>query len=108
MTKSEVFKQVRKIVTEKFNLEEEEVQLASTFVEDIGADSLDLVDLIMALEDEFGVKIDEEDTEKIKAVEDAVDYIYDKMGGSADEEDITEEDAAEEGSEDQNEEDVEN
>jgi acyl carrier protein len=97
MTKSEVFKQVRKIVTEKFNLEEEEVQLTSTFVEDIGADSLDLVDLIMALEDEFGVKIDEEDTEKIK----------DKMGGSAEEEDITDEDSGEDDTEDQSEDDVE-
>ncbi|MGB4201299.1 MAG: acyl carrier protein, partial [Thermotogota bacterium] len=53
LTKNEVFGQIKKIIVEKFNLEEEEIKLGSSFVEDLGADSLDLVDLVMALEDEF-------------------------------------------------------
>jgi acyl carrier protein len=90
LTKNEVFGQIRKIIVEKFNLEEEEIKLDSSFVEDLGADSLDLVDLIMALEDEFGIKIEEEDTDNLKCIEDVVNFIYEKLGGSADEEDVTE------------------
>lgn len=95
MTKNEVFSQIRKIIIEKFNLEEEEIKLSSSFVEDLGADSLDLVDLVMALEDEFGIKIEEEDSENLKCIEDVVNFIYEKLGGSADEEDVTD-DAEEE------------
>ncbi len=88
MTKNEVFRQIKKIIMEKFNLEEDDVKLTSTFVEDVGADSLDLVDLVMALEDEFGIKVDEEDTESLRSIEDVVDYIYEKLGGTAEDEDI--------------------
>lgn len=95
LTKNEVFSQIRKIIIEKFNLEEEEIKLSSSFVEDLGADSLDLVDLVMALEDEFGIKIEEEDSENLKCIEDVVNFIYEKLGGSADEEDVTD-DAEEE------------
>lgn len=91
MTKSEVFRQIKKIVMEKFNLEEDDVKLSSTFVEDVGADSLDLVDLVMALEDEFGIKVDEEDTEDLRSIENVVDYIYEKLGGTAEDEDIMDE-----------------
>ncbi|HPE67944.1 MAG TPA: acyl carrier protein [Thermotogota bacterium] len=90
MTKNEVFKEIKKIIMEKFNMESEDLKLNTSFVEDIGADSLDLVDLVMALEDEFGVKVDEDDTEFIKTLEDATNYIYEKLGGSAEEEDVTE------------------
>jgi len=91
LTKSEVFRQIKKIVMEKFNLEEDDVKLSSTFVEDVGADSLDLVDLVMALEDEFGIKVDEEDTEDLRSIENVVDYIYEKLGGTAEDEDIMDE-----------------
>lgn len=90
MSKNEIFKTIKKMMVEKFNLEDDDVKLESTFVDDIGADSLDLVDMIMAIEDEFGIRIEEEDTEKLTCVEDAVNYIYEKLGGSADDEDIIE------------------
>jgi acyl carrier protein len=90
LTKNEVFGQIKKIIVEKFNLEEEEIKLGSSFVEDLGADSLDLVDLVMALEDEFGIKIEENDTDTLKCIEDVVNFIYEKLGGAADEEDVTE------------------
>jgi len=92
MTKSEIFKHLKKMLMEKFNLESDDVKLESTFVDDFGADSLDLVDFVMAIEDEFGIRIDEDDTDKITCVEDAVNFIFEQMGGSADEEDIIDED----------------
>lgn len=92
MTKNEIFKHLKKILIEKFNLENDDVSLQSTFVDDFGADSLDLVDFVMAIEDEFGIRIDEDDTDKINCVEDAVNFIYEQMGGSADDEDIIEDD----------------
>jgi acyl carrier protein len=79
LTKNEVFGQIKKIIIEKFNLEEEEIKLSSSFVEDLGADSLDLVDLVMALEDEFGIKIEENDTDTLKCIEDVVNFIYEKL-----------------------------
>ena len=90
MTKNELFNQIKKIISEKFNLEEDDVKLSTSFVEDIGADSLDLVDLVMALEDEFGIKVDEQDTDRLKTLEDVINYVYEKLGGSAEDEDITE------------------
>ncbi len=96
MTKSEIFKHLKKMLMEKFNLESDDVKLESTFVDDFGADSLDLVDFVMAIEDEFGIRIDEDDTDKITCVEDAVNFIFEEMGGSADEEDIIDDDEEEE------------
>ena len=51
---------------------------------------MDLVDLVIALEDEFGIKIEENDTDTLKCIEDVVNFIYEKLGGAADEEDVTE------------------
>jgi acyl carrier protein len=92
MTKNEIFKHLRKLLMEKFNLETGDVKMQSTFVDDFGADSLDLVDFVMAIEDEFGIRMDEDDTDNIKCVEDAVNYIYEALGGSADDEDVIEDD----------------
>ena len=69
------FDQVKKIVKEQLGVEEDEIQMSSTFVDDLGADSLDIVELIMAFEEEFNVEIPDEKAEKIKTVEDVVKYI---------------------------------
>ena len=69
------FEQVKKIVKEQLGVEEEEIQMSSTFVDDLGVDSLDIVELIMAFEEEFNIEIPDEKAEKIKTVEDVVKYI---------------------------------
>ena len=63
------------IIVEQLKVSPEEVTLEASFIEDLGADSLDLVELIMAMEEEFGLEISDEDAEKIKTVQDAVNYI---------------------------------
>ena len=72
---SSVEERVRKIVVEQLGVKEEEVTLESSFVDDLGADSLDTVELVMALEEEFETEIPDEDAEKIQKVKDAVTYI---------------------------------
>jgi acyl carrier protein len=69
------FERLKKIIVEQLGVDEEEVQPQASFVEDLNADSLDLVELIMSLEEEFGMEISDEDAEKIQKVQDAVDYI---------------------------------
>ena len=69
------FDKVRDIVVEQLGSEADEVTLESTFIDDLGADSLDLVELIMAFEEEFNVEIPDEAAEKIKTVQDVVNYI---------------------------------
>ena len=71
---------VRQIVVEKLGVEESEVTPTASFVEDLGADSLDLVELVMEFETAFGIQIPDEDTERIRRVQDAVDYIQAKAG----------------------------
>ncbi|HVA63253.1 MAG TPA: acyl carrier protein [Terriglobales bacterium] len=71
---------VRQIVVEKLGVEEGEVTPTASFVEDLGADSLDLVELVMEFESVFEIQIPDEDTEKIRRVQDAVAYIKDKTG----------------------------
>lgn len=66
---------VAKIVVEQLGVKEEEVKAEASFVDDLGADSLDTVELVMALEEEFGIEIPDEDAEKITAVNLAVEYI---------------------------------
>ena len=69
------FDKVRDIVVEQLGAEADEVTLESTFIDDLGADSLDIVELIMAFEEEFNVEIPDEAAEKIKTVQDVVNYI---------------------------------
>ena len=71
---------VIKIVVEQLGVEESDVSMASSFVEDLGADSLDTVELVMALEEEFETEIPDEDAEKITTVQLAVDYINSNLG----------------------------
>ena len=77
---SDIIERVRKIVVEQLGVKEDEVSAESSFVDDLGADSLDTVELVMALEEEFETEIPDEDAEKITTVQQAVDYINAHMG----------------------------
>ena len=69
------FEKLQKIIAEVLNLSEEEIRPDSTFVDDLGADSLDVFQIIMRIEEEFDIEIDNEEAEKITTVQDAVDQI---------------------------------
>jgi len=69
------YERLKKIVVEQLGVDEDEVKPEASFVDDLNADSLDLVELIMSLEEEFGTEISDEDAEKIRTVGDAVEYI---------------------------------
>jgi acyl carrier protein len=75
MAATSVEKRVKEIIVEQLGVREEEVVPEASFVEDLGADSLDLVELVMLLEEEFGQEIPDEDAEKIQTVQDAIYYI---------------------------------
>lgn len=79
MTKDEVLSKVKKVIESELGRKEEEISLDSAFVEDFGADSLDVVQLVMGFEDEFGIDIPDEDVEKMRTVRDAVEYISKKV-----------------------------
>ena len=71
---------LKKIIAKELSVSEEEVTPEASFIDDLNADSLDLVELIMALEEEFGVKISDEEADKIKTVKDAMDYVQEHAG----------------------------
>jgi acyl carrier protein len=79
MDRDEIFDKVKGVIVEQLNVEEDDVNDDATFVDDLGADSLDIVELVMALEEEFGVSIPDESAEKIKTVGDAVDFIVESI-----------------------------
>ncbi|AYD40036.1 acyl carrier protein [Clostridium fermenticellae] len=70
-----IFEKVKSIIAEQLGIDEGEITMESSFVDDLGADSLDVVELIMALETEFNLEIPDEDAEKVTIVGDIVDYI---------------------------------
>jgi acyl carrier protein len=72
---SDVAERVKKIVVEHLNVDGDKVTEGASFIEDLGADSLDTVELVMAFEEEFGIEIPDEDAEKITRVKEAVEYI---------------------------------
>ena len=75
MAKEEIFEKLKELVVDQLGVEEDEVTMEASMQDDLGADSLDLVDLVMSVEEEFGVKGADEDLENIKTVGDSVDYI---------------------------------
>jgi len=72
---SEILEKVKKIIAEQLDVPEADIVPSASFVDDLGADSLDQVELIMAMEEEFNISIPDEDAEKISTVKDAVEYI---------------------------------
>jgi acyl carrier protein len=76
---SDIEKKVKAIIMEQLGVSEEELKPEASFVDDLGADSLDLVELVMALEEEFGQEIPDEDAEKITTVQDAINYINEHL-----------------------------
>jgi acyl carrier protein len=70
---------VRKIISEQLGIDEDEVTPEASFIDDLGADSLDTVELVMAFEEEFHIEIPDEDAEKIAKVQDAINYIKEKI-----------------------------
>ena len=78
MAKEEIFDKLKELVVDQLGVEEDEVTMEASTQDDLGADSLDLVDLVMSVEEEFGVKVADEDLENIKTVGDIVNYIEDR------------------------------
>ena len=83
MSQSETFDKVKKIVADQLSVDADTVTPQSNFANDLGADSLDTVELVMALEEEFDIEIPDEAAEKITTVQEAVDYINSKVVASA-------------------------
>jgi acyl carrier protein len=79
MTEQEVYEKIKAVVVEQLGVSESEVTKEASFVEDLGADSLDSVELLMALEEEFGTEISDEDSEKLKTIADTITYISGKL-----------------------------
>jgi len=76
---SDAQERLRKLIAEQLSVDEEEVIPEASFIEDLNADSLDLVELIMTLEEEFNLKISDEDAENIRTVQDAIDYLQEHL-----------------------------
>ena len=79
MSSEEVFEKVKGIIVEQLGVSETSVNMESSFIDDLGADSLDIVELIMALEEAFDIEIPDADAEKVVTVGDVVDYIKDHI-----------------------------
>ncbi len=79
MSSEEIFEKVKKIIIEQLGVTESSITMEASFIDDLGADSLDIVELIMALEEEFDIEIPDSDAEKVVTVGDVVDYIKDHI-----------------------------
>lgn len=79
MTKEQIFETVKNILVEQLGIDEEKITLESSFIDDLNADSLEIVELVMAMEQEFDMSIPDEEAEKIRTVGDAIDYIKENI-----------------------------
>ncbi len=79
MSPEEIVKSVEELVRDSLNVDSSRIQPDASFIDDLGADSLDIVELVMAIEKHFGIEIPDEDAEKISTVQDAVVYITDRL-----------------------------
>ncbi len=79
MSSEEVFEKVKAIIVEQLGVSESAVTMEASFIDDLGADSLDIVELVMALEEEFDIEIPDTDAEKVVAVSDVVEYIKENV-----------------------------
>lgn len=75
MERDEIFEKLKKVITDVLDIEEEKILFESKFLEDFGADSLDIVEMVMAIEEEFNIEIPDEDVEKVLSVNDVINYI---------------------------------
>ncbi|WP_462137762.1 acyl carrier protein [Candidatus Mycalebacterium sp.] len=80
---TEMVGKIKGMIAQQFGKSTDEIELEQSFIDDLGADSLDLVELVMTIEDEFGIEILDEDVEKIITVQDAVSFIKEKQGDGA-------------------------
>ena len=80
MTMEDIFKTMQDLIAEQFAIDADEISMDSSFVDDLGADSVDLVELVMAMEEEFDIEIADDDAQKILKVQDAISYIEAKKG----------------------------
>ena len=80
MKKEEVLARLKEIITDRLDVEEDQIVPEATFVEDLGADSLDIVELIMGIEEELDIEIPDEDAEKLTTVGEAINYAASKLG----------------------------
>ncbi|NPA15001.1 MAG: acyl carrier protein [Deferribacteres bacterium] len=79
MDVKEIEAKIKEIIVEQLNVDESEVTPEASFIDDLGADSLDTVELVMAIEEAFDIEIPDEDAEKIRTVKDAIDYVVKKL-----------------------------
>jgi acyl carrier protein len=82
MTREEIFEQVKEVIADRLGLDPDEIKMESRLIEDLGADSLDNAELVMNLEEKFGIEIPDEDQAKIQTIEDIVNYIEEKLKNS--------------------------
>ena len=79
MNTEEIFEKIKEIIVDQLGVAEASVTMEASFIDDLGADSLDIVELVMALEEEFDMEIPDRDAEKVVTVQDVVDYIKDNV-----------------------------
>ena len=79
MNQEEIFEKIKAIIIEQLGVTESSITMEASFIDDLGADSLDIVEFIMALEEEFDIEIPDSDAEKVVTVEDVVEYIKDNV-----------------------------
>jgi acyl carrier protein len=80
MTKAEILEKLQQIIQDRLDVEKDQIVPGASFVEDLGADSLDIVELIMGIEEEFDIEIPDEDAEKLTTVGEAINYAAAKLG----------------------------